>query len=600
MIAGRGAARRRPGATSRRVTRRDLPQLRRLFAFVKPYRKHLSLAMIGVVVASALGLVFPRIMGSLVDTALEATSNTSTLDRLALILIGVFLLQAGFNVLRGYYLSAMGEGVVADMRTAVYAHLMTLPVKFFDSRKTGEITSRLTSDVAVVQGTMSNALAQAIAQFITLIGGVILMFITSFSLSLMVLAFLPIAFVVATVFGRKLARVSTVFQDKVAEATADAEESIAAIRVVQWFTAERQQVKRYADAVGASYRVALRRAKIRAILVPTVTFVAFGTLAVVLWVGGRMVLSGSMTAGDLVTFLLYTLTVAGAIGTFTGLYSQLQETLGASSRIFQLLDEVSDIVEPAEPVSLGPVEGRIVFDGVTFSYSDRDVQVLTDVNLEVRPGEVVALVGPSGAGKSTFVQLIPRFYDPIEGTVSIDGVDVRKVSLADLRGLMAAVPQETQLFSGTITDNLLLGVPGATADEVRSAAVAANAHDFISEFPDGYDTLVGERGVKLSGGQRQRVAIARALLKDPKILILDEATSSLDSESEGLVQEALDKLMQGRTTVVIAHRLATVRDADRIVVLDQGKIVEEGSHDELIALGGLYADLAARQFTTDS
>ncbi len=579
-------------------SRTELRQLRRLLTFIRPYRKHFTIAMIGVVVSSGLGLVFPRIMGTLVDSALQPTlgEDTSKLDTIALLLLGIFFAQGAFSYLRIYFLSAMGEGIVADLRSHVYRHIMTLPVKFFDSRKTGEITSRLTSDVSVVQATVSSSLASTISQAITLIGGLVLMFVASVTLSTVVLSFLPITIVAAAVFGRRLRRISTEYQDKVADANASAEEAITANRVVKWFTAEDTEVRRYVAKVQESYRVALRRARLRALFSPFVQFVGFGTIALVMWVGGRRVISGSLTAGELVTFLLYTLTVAGAIGAFTGLYGQLQEALGASQRIFELLGEQSDVEDPSTPVSLSSVEGRISLEEVGFRYSDRDVDVLESVNLEVAPGEVVALVGPSGAGKSTIVQLIPRFFDPSSGRILIDGVDLRDLRLRDLRSYMAAVPQETQLFSGTIMENLLLGRPDATPAEVQEAAVAANAHEFIESFPSGYDTIVGERGVKLSGGQRQRVAIARALLNDPRILILDEATSSLDSESEATVQEALDRLMEGRTTLVIAHRLSTVRGADRLAVIDEGRIVQEGNHQQLIAEGGLYSDLYHLQF----
>jgi subfamily B ATP-binding cassette protein MsbA len=583
---------------SRGIDRDDVRQLRRLLAFIRPYRRYFALAMVGVLVSSGLGLVFPRIMGSLVDSALApaVANNASRLDSIALLLLGVFFAQGAFNYLRIYYLSAMGEGIVADLRRHVYAHIMTLPVKFFDARKTGEITSRLTSDVSVVQSTVSSSLASAISQGITLIGGLILMFVASVTLSAVVLSFLPIAIVAAAVFGRRLRRISTEYQDKVADANASAEEAIAANRVVKWFTAEETEIRRYVSKVQESYRVALRRARLRALFSPLVQFVGFGTIALVMWIGGRQVLDSSLTAGELVTFLLYTLTVASSIGTFTGLYGNLQEALGASQRIFELLSEQRGIDDPDSPVTFTAIEGRITFDDVGFRYSDRDVDVLVTVNLEVAPGEVVALVGPSGAGKSTIVQLIPRFFDPTSGRILIDGIDLRDLRVRDLRSCMAAVPQETQLFSGTIMENLLLGQPEATISEVHAAAEAANAHDFIVSFPAGYETIVGERGVKLSGGQRQRVAIARALLNDPRILILDEATSSLDSESEATVQEALDRLMMGRTTLVIAHRLSTVRNADRLAVIDDGRIVQEGNHEELLAAGGLYADLYHLQF----
>jgi subfamily B ATP-binding cassette protein MsbA len=581
-------------------TTADLSQLRRLFKYVAPYKWTFAIALLGVVAASALGLVFPRIMGSLVDDVVAGPTATSDLDQTALLLLGVFLAQAFFSGIRIYFLGVMGEGIVADLRSNTYTHLMTLPVRFFDSRKTGEITSRLTSDVSVVQATVSNSLAAALAQGITLIGGVVLLFVISVQLTVTVLAFLPLAVIAARLFGRRLRKISTEFQDRVADANAGAEESITAVRVVKWFSAEEIESQRYTDAVRASYRVAIRRARIRSVCVPLVTFVGFGTLALVLWQGGRLVVAGDMTTGDLVSFLLYTLTVAGAIGTFTGLYAELQEALGASARIFELLDAGNELVEPDEPATFDEVAGAVRFESVGFRYTDRDVDVLAGVDIDVRPGEVVAVVGPSGAGKSTLVQLIPRFYDVVGGRVLIDGVDVRDVRRRDLRAHMAAVPQETQLFSGPISENLRVGKLDATDEELVAAAVAANAHDFIAAFPDGYETIVGERGVKLSGGQRQRVAIARAILKDPRILILDEATSSLDSESEFLVQEALDTLMEGRTTFVIAHRLSTVRNADRILVLDAGRIVQEGPHDELILVGGLYADLYARQLSDGS
>jgi subfamily B ATP-binding cassette protein MsbA len=571
-----------------------MAQFRRLFGFLRQYRGWLLVGALGVSASALLGLVFPRIMGTLVDTAL-ADSDFSTLDRIALLLIVVFVVQGAFNYLRIYSLGVVGEGVVADLRRSVFSRIVRLPVPFFDGRKTGEITSRLTSDVAVVQSTVSSAVAQALFQGISMIGGVVLLILLSPLLSLAVLTFLPFVILGGAFFGRRLRRVSTTFQDEVATANAFADESIASIRVVKWFTAEGTAAAQYDRDIRRSYAIAIRRTRLRALFVPFVTFIAFGTLALVLWVGGRQVLAGRLTAGELVTFLLYTLIVAGAIGSFTGLYSELQEALGASRRIFELLDEAPEVAEPEHAVSLDHITGAVTFVSVAFTYPGREMEVLSGIDLDVAPGEVVAIVGPSGAGKSTLVQLIPRFYDPTAGHILVDGVDVRHQSLQTLRGAMAAVPQEVQLFSGTIAENLRIAKPEATDAELEDVCRSANAHDFVTGFPDGYDTIVGERGIKLSGGQRQRVAIARALLADPRILILDEATSSLDTESEALVQSALEVLMRGRTTLVIAHRLSTVRAADRLVVLDQGRIVEEGTHDQLIAANGVYSRLAQHQ-----
>jgi subfamily B ATP-binding cassette protein MsbA len=552
---------------------------------------------VAVVIAALLGLVFPAIMGSIVDSALSDTpaAGTSQLNWFAGALLVVFAVQAVFNYIRFFNLSVVGEGVVADIRRALFDRVIRLPVPFFDGRKTGDITSRLTTDSLVVQDVVSASLGRALSQGITLIGGVVLIILISPLLSLSVLTFLPIIIIAAAVFGRKLRVMSRGYHDQLAVANGLAEEAISAVRVVKWFDAEERIAEDYDREVTEAYRIAYRRARTRALFGPLVTFVGFSTLAVVLWAGGRLVLSGSLTPGELVTFLLYTLTIAGAIAAFTGLYGEIQEALGASQRIFELLEEAPEVglvdndFEAPEPV------GSVQFSGVDFAYASRDIGVLHGIDLDVAPGEVVALVGPSGAGKSTVVQLIPRFYDAVAGTVSIDGLDVRSYPIDVLRQRMAAVPQEVQLFSGTIAENLRIARADATDEELIEACVAANADRFITEFPDGYESIVGERGVKLSGGQRQRVAIARALLADPSILILDEATSSLDAESEGLVQEALGRLMEGRTTIVIAHRLSTVVDADRLIVIAGGQIVEEGTHTDLARGEGLYAKLYAKQ-----
>ncbi len=580
----------------------DLTQLRRLLAFTRPYRVRLAVGIVAVGISSAFGLAFPLLIRDLFNTAFGGaafggTGGAAGLTRIALTLTGLFVLQAVFNYVRTYNLGLVGEALVADLRRTLFGHVIGLSVRFFEERKTGEITSRLTSDIGTVQNAVSQALAQFVNQLITLVGGIVVLLVLDLRLTLVMLAIVPAVVLAGAAFGRRLRRISTRFQDAVGDANANAEEAISGIRVVQSFTAEGLERERYGSAIDISYALALKRLRVRALFIPTVILAMFLGIGVVLFYGSRLVLSGALQGGDLIAFLLITVFVAGSIGTFTGLYAQLQEALGASKRIFELLDARSELEEPERPVRLATPRGEVRFDGVAFRYGGRESTLVLDgIDLEAPPGTVLALVGPSGAGKSTLVSLVPRFYDPSEGRILLDGVDLRDLPLAELRGHIGIVPQETQLFSGTVADNIRYGRPGADDDAVVRAARAAHADDFIRAFPDGYATLVGERGVKLSGGQRQRVAIARALLKDPRILILDEATSSLDSESEALVQEALQRLMVGRTTFVIAHRLSTVLGADRLLVLDGGRIVQRGTHRALLEQGGLYRELFERQF----
>lgn len=579
---------------ARPPSRRDLGQLRRLLAYTRPYRWGLVVAGVASLISTAFNLLFPQVVGRLINASfLEA--NLARLDSLLLVLLGVFAGQAAFTGVQSYLVARTGEGVVADLRKALYAHLLTLSPRFFERNKTGDITSRLTSDIATVQAVVSSTLVQLFTQPLVLVSTLLILFFTNWKLTALILAVVPVVILAAIFLGRMIRRVSKEFQDRVAEANARAEETLSGIRVVQSFTAEGLEAKRYGELIGNSFRVALRRAVLGAVLNPIIFFAVFAALGLVLWYGGRLVALKEISPGQLFTFVLYTFNIAATVGTFTGIFTQIQSALGASSRIFELLDESPDLPEAPQPRPLERVQGWVRFQDVRFGYGERG-EVLRGVSLEARPGQVVAIVGPSGAGKSTLVALIPRFYDVSGGSVTIDGLDVREVASRELRSHIGIVPQETLLFSGSIAENIGYGRPGASEAEIAAAARAANAHEFISAFPEGYQTLVGERGVRLSGGQRQRIAIARALLKDPRILILDEATSSLDSESEMLVQEALETLMQGRTTFVIAHRLSTVRRADVIVVLEDGRVVQQGTHEELLAAGGLYRDLYELQF----
>lgn len=572
-------------------SRWSLFALRQLAPRLRPYRGALAGASACLLLSSAIGLAFPLVVRYLLDAAFLKRSLGS-LDSIALGLFGLFVLKGVLNFGEAYLLSATGERVIARLRTDLFSHLLTLSPGFYNDRSSGELTSRLASDCATLQSVLGHQVAELLRQLLYLIGGLTLLTLLHSRLMLTVLAVAPLVVLFGFAFGRYLRRKSTIVQDRLAEAHATAEEALAQIPVVQSFVREAWEARRYGERIGASLRAALRRALARGAFFAVLTVVAFGGIVVVLWQGGRLVVTAQITAGQLVSFLLYAVQVAAAISTLASVWSSYQEAQGAARRVFELLDLHPTIHDPERPLPLPRgTPGEIRFEEVWFRYGPEEPWALQEVGVTVEPGEVVALVGPSGAGKSTFAALVPRFWDPVRGVVRIHGIDIRGVALAELRSRIGLVPQEHQLFAGTINENIAYGRPDATPEEVAQAARLAHAEEFIARLPSGYETLVGERGVRLSGGQRQRIALARVVLKAPEILILDEATSSLDAESERLVEEALETVMAGRTTIIIAHRLRTVLRADRLLVLEHGRIVEQGTHRSLLETGGLYSRL---------
>ncbi len=568
---------------------------RRLFGYLRPNLLPFSIALIGLVIGSGLSLLVPLLVGGLVG-AVVAGGDAAGLDRLIAGLVVLFLGQSLGGFVQGYFLGVVGERMVAQLRGELFERLVTLSLDFHGRSRVGELVSRLSIDVTLIRTMLTQTTTSLLSSLIGLIGSVVILFLLSPTLLVVVLVLAPVLIAVAIVFGRPLQRVSTEVQDAIAHSTVTAEEALSGIRVVKSYVREPFEVARYgvdlAGVVAAGIRLALWRSGFGAVM----GFLGFGAAAALLWYTGHRVIEGSLGVGTLTGFLLYGITIGASLATIAGVYGQFREGTGAVTRVFQLIDTRPTIVDAPDAVEIGHVDGAIEVDHVTFAYDGAN-PVLRDVSLSIAPGEVFALVGPSGAGKTSLVGLLPRLWDTTSGAIRIDGRDVRHITTASLRERIGLVPQEAILFGGTVRENIRYGRLDASEEEIIAAARSANAHDFITALPDGYEAQVGDRGSRLSGGQRQRVAIARAILKDPPILLLDEATSSLDNESERLVQEALDRLEVGRTTVIVAHRLSTIRAAHRIAVLDDGWLVELGTHDELITLGGLYARLYRLQFS---
>lgn len=575
----------------------QLREARSMLRFIQPYRWYFIGGLILLFFSSMVFMVFPYMAGELADVATGTSKLGLTLNQIGLILIAILLIQGVISYLRVTWFAVVSEKGIADVRSSIYQRLIGLPVYFFEQNRVGDLTSRISEDVNRLSSVFSSTLAELIRQVLILVTGISFLLISTPKLSLTMLATFPLIVIGAIVFGRYVRNLSKQRQKTLAGTNTVVEETLQNINTVKTFTNESLEFNRYRSEMDQVVGISLRLAKYRAIFSTFIIIVLFGVIFFILWYGATLVQDGKMTIGQLVSFISYTAIIGGAIGSLGNFYTEIVTALGGTERIREILAESTEVNVPVQVARI-PVKGHIVFNNVKFEYPSRpDVSVLKGIELDIRPGQKVALVGQSGSGKSTIASLLIRLYPLQEGQVTLDGVDINSIDLSSYRAVFATVPQEVLLFGGTIRENIRYGRPDATDEQVIEAAKISNSWEFIQSFPDGLDTIVGERGIKLSGGQRQRIAIARAVLRNPDVLILDEATSSLDAESEKLVQEALDRLLEGRTAIIIAHRLATIRNVDQIYVLEHGKVVEKGTHDELVLqTNGVYSALAKLQF----
>jgi ABC-type branched-subunit amino acid transport system ATPase component len=575
-----------------KINKEALKQTARLFSYIGEHKWKLYLGLLFLLLTGATALLFPLLLGKLVKTI--ENKNFEDINRIGLLLILVLTGQSICSYFRVYLFVNYTENTLASLRRAVYAHLITLPMTFFVQKRVGDLNSRMSADISQIQDTLTTTIAEFLRQFILVIGGIILLVVISPKLTLLMLAIVPVVAVAAVIFGRFIRKTSRQVQEKIADSNTIIEETLQGISNVKAFANEFFENKRYKNSTEEIVKIGILGGKYRGAFASFIIFCLFGAIVAVIWYGVVLASQNQLLIGDLISFILYSAFVGASFGGIAELYAQIQKAVGAVERVFEILDEKAEALDISAPHNeKASIEGIVSFKNVAFTYPSRkEVQVLKNISFESNKGETIAIVGPSGSGKSTLVGLLLRFYDVESGQLLIDGKNCKDYNLTDLRNNMAIVPQDVLLFGGTIKENIAYGKPNASFDEIKEAAKKANAFDFIESFPEKFDTVVGERGIKLSGGQRQRIAIARAVLKDPAILILDEATSSLDSESERVVQEALDKLMIGRTSFVIAHRLSTIRNADKIVVIDKGTVVESGSHESLMSIeGGLYQSL---------